>query len=198
MTGLGIMGGIFDPIHNGHLAAAEAAREHFKLDRVIFVPAGNPPHRLAMPAAGAEDRYLLTALAVAGNPYFAVSRVELDRPGPSYAYDTVSHFQQLYKPERLYFITGMDAVLDVETWYRVNDLMSICRFVAVTRPGYETDDLARRVSADHLSVIDVIATPGIDISSTTIRERLRSGRSVRYLVPDIAVDYIRKEGLYAG
>ncbi|MDD2485832.1 MAG: nicotinate-nucleotide adenylyltransferase [bacterium] len=196
MTGLGIMGGIFDPIHNGHLAAAEAAREHCKLDRVIFVPAGNPPHRLSMPAAGAEDRYLLTALAVAGNPYFSVSRVELDRPGPSYAYDTVDHFRRLYKPERVYFITGMDAVLEVESWYRASDLMSLCRFIAVTRPGYTIDELARRVSREYLPMIEVITTPGINISSTTIRERLRTGRSINYLVPDIVADYILKEGLY--
>jgi nicotinate-nucleotide adenylyltransferase len=196
MTGLGIMGGTFDPIHNGHLAAAEAAREHCKLDRVIFVPAANPPHRLSMPVVGAEDRYLLTALAIAGNPCFSVSRVELDRPGSSYAYDTVSHFRRLYKPERLYFITGMDAVLEVESWYRVSDLMSLCRFIAVTRPGYAIDALAQRVSEEYLPMIDVIATPGINISSTAIRERLRTGRSISYLVPDIVADYILKEELY--
>lgn len=190
------MGGVFDPVHNGHLAAAEAARERFGLERVFFVPAGQPPHRRTAPVASSEDRYLMTAMAVNGNPHFVVSRLEMERSGPSYAIDTVLYFRHLYRDQDIYFITGLDAAMDLPCWHQSAELLNLCRFVVVTRPGYRPADLEKMTGLVPGRELELINAPGIDTSSTIVRKMLAAGRSVRYLIPDAVADYIAKKGLY--
>ena len=191
------MGGTFDPIHYGHLLAAEEARYRFALSRVIFVPCGVPPHKKAYEVTPAEHRYAMTVLATASNPHFVVSRVEIERPGPSYAVDTVKIFRQQFGEEReLFFITGLDAVLEILTWKSHEELVQLCRFIAVTRPGYDAQKLQEKLPPNYLTRIDLLVIPGIDISSTMIRERVRKGEPIRYLTPDAVCDYIAKHGLY--
>lgn len=139
----------------------------------------------------------MTVLATASNHYFVVSRVEIDRPGPSYAVDTIKIFRQQFGEGReLFFITGLDAVLEILTWKSHEELIQTCRFIAVTRPGYDAQKLKEKLPPDYLSRIDLLAIPGIDISSTMIRERVRKGEPIRYLTPDAVCDYIVKHGLY--
>lgn len=191
------MGGTFDPIHYGHLIAAEEARYNFNLSQVIFVPCGIPPHKKDYKVTTAEHRYAMTLLATASNPYFSVSRVEIDRPGPSYAVDTIKIFRkQFCEGVELFFITGLDAVLEVLTWKNPDELVRLCHFIAVTRPGYDVQKLQERLPAHYLDRISLLAIPGIDISSTMIRERVRKGEPIRYLTPDVVCDYIAKHGLY--
>lgn len=191
------MGGTFDPIHYGHLIAAEEARYKFNLSQVIFVPCGIPPHKKDYKVTTAEHRYAMTLLATASNPYFSVSRVEIDRPGPSYAVDTIKIFrEQFCEGVELFFITGLDAVLEVLTWKNPDELVRLCHFIAVTRPGYDAQKLQERLPAHYLDRISLLAIPGIDISSTMIRERVRKGEPIRYLTPDVVCDYIAKHGLY--
>ncbi len=191
------MGGTFDPIHYGHLLAAEEARYRFGLSQVIFVPCGTPPHKKTYEVTPAEHRYAMTVLATASNQYFAVSRVEIDRPGPSYAVDTVKIFRhQFGERSELFFITGIDAVLEILTWKSHDELIQLCRFIAVTRPGYDAQKLREKLPPSYLTKIDLLVIPGLDISSTMIRERVRKGEPIRYLTPDAVCDYIVKHGLY--
>ncbi len=139
----------------------------------------------------------MTVLATASNPHFVVSRVEIDRPGPSYAVDTVKIFRQQFgERTELFFITGLDAVLEILTWKSHDELIRLCRFIAVTRPGYDSVKLRERLPSDYLERIDLLAIPGTDISSTMIRERVRKGEPIRYLTPEAVCDYIAKHGLY--
>ncbi len=137
------MGGTFDPIHYGHLIAAEEARYRFQLARVVFVPCGQPPHKKPYAVTPAEHRYAMTLLATASNPHFIVSRIEIDRPGPSYSVDTVRLLRQQLPDAELFFITGADAVLEILTWKDSDELIGLCRFIAVTRPGYDLRQLER-------------------------------------------------------
>lgn len=191
------MGGTFDPIHYGHLIAAEEARHKFNLSQVIFVPCGIPPHKKDYKVTAAEHRYAMTLLATASNPYFSVSRVEIDRPGPSYAVDTIKIFRKQFGEDvELFFITGLDAVLEVLTWKNPDELVRLCHFIAVTRPGYDAQKLQEQLPAHYLDRISLLAIPGVDISSTMIRERVRKGEPIRYLTPDAVCDYIAKHRLY--
>ncbi|MFN3422401.1 MAG: nicotinate-nucleotide adenylyltransferase [Armatimonadota bacterium] len=184
-------------MHYGHLLAAEEARYRFALSQVIFVPCGIPPHKKPYEVTPAEHRYAMTVLATASNQYFAVSRVEIDRPGPSYAVDTVKIFRhQLGEGNELFFITGVDAVLEILTWKSHEELIQLCRFIAVTRPGYDAQKLQEKLPPSYLTKIDLLVIPGLDISSTMIRERVRKGEPIRYLTPDAVCDYIVKHGLY--
>jgi len=168
---LGLLGGTFDPIHMGHLLVAEVARHALALDRVLFVPAGDPPHK-GESVTAAEHRYAMTLLATGGNEAFQVSRRELERAGPSYSLVTIGEMQaELPAGGELFFIVGADAILEIRTWYRWEDVLRACRFLAVSRPGF-------------------------DLSSTEIRERVRLCEPIRYLVPDEVEVYIRKHGLY--
>jgi nicotinate-nucleotide adenylyltransferase len=198
---LGIMGGTFDPIHYGHLVTAEAARTEFGLEVVVFVPSGHPPHKAGHRLTDARHRYMMTVLAVATNPWFEVSRVEIDRPGFSYTIDTVQEFRRRYgETTDLFFITGADAILEILTWHRVNDLFTLCQFIAATRPGYRLDGLGKVLEAilpDNRQRIHLLEVPALAISSTDIRERVRSGRSIKYLVPEPVEHYIYKNRLYA-
>ncbi|GAA0939659.1 nicotinate-nucleotide adenylyltransferase [Pseudonocardia zijingensis] len=188
---IGVMGGTFDPIHNGHLVAASEAAYRFQLDEVIFVPTGQPWQKTERVVSRAEDRYLMTVVATASNPMFSVSRVDIDRPGPTYTADTLADLHTEYPDAELYFITGADALSQILTWHRLDELFRLAHFVGVTRPGYTLDD-------DHLpeGAVSLVEVPAMAISSTDCRERVAGGRPVWYLVPDGVVQYISKRHLY--
>jgi nicotinate-nucleotide adenylyltransferase len=190
------MGGTFDPVHLGHLVIAEVSRVEFGLERILWVPAGDPPHKREDPVTPQEHRYAMVLLATAPNPHFEVSRLELERGGLSYSYDTVQYFRQLYPDAELYFITGADAILEILTWHRHEELVRACRFIAVTRPGYDLARLSSVLPAEYLPRISPLTAPGVDVSSTQIRSRVRAGEPIRYLVPDSVEAYILKTRLY--
>lgn len=196
---LGIIGGTFNPIHNGHLLAAEYARCELELEKVIFIPAARPPHKEGMDILDGETRLKMVELAIQGNPDFFVSNLELTRPGPSYTVDTLNHYQACYPGKGIYFIMGADSLLLINTWKDVDVLADKGRFVVVTRPGYrfewEKDPLASLPSIlrEHLVFLEI---PGIDVSSSDIRRRIRDGKSIRYMLPNKVERYIREQGLY--
>lgn len=199
MANIGIMGGTFDPIHFGHLRAAEEVLQGFQLDRVIFVPAGNPPHKAGERISSAEHRYLMTVLATMDHPNFEVSRVEIDRPGFSYTLDTLKEFKKRFPEDNLYFITGADAILSVHGWNGYKELFELADFIAVTRPGYsmESLDCLRPLIGDCCySRIHVFTVTSLAISSSDIRERVRKSLSIRYLIPEMVRRYIERNGLY--
>ncbi|MDW7673884.1 MAG: nicotinate-nucleotide adenylyltransferase [Bacillota bacterium] len=193
----GIMGGTFDPIHYGHLVAAEAARSKFNLDKVIFVPSGRPPHKSSTEITSPEHRYLMTVLATITNKYFEVSRLELDRSGYSYAIDTVRQFHQHYGADiELFFITGIDAIMEILTWKQVDELISECQFIAATRPGYGDQDVTKILPEKITKKILSISVPALAISSTDIRNRIISNEPIKYLLPEQVEDYIYKHKIY--
>ena len=194
---LGVMGGTFDPIHHGHLVAASEVADRFALDEVVFVPTGQPwqKDRHVTPA---EDRYLMTVIATASNPRFSVSRVDVDRAGPTYTTDTLRDLQALHPDAKLYFITGADALGSILTWQGWEELFTLATFIGVSRPGYElTDshitDAFERLPDDALHLVEV---PALAISSTDCRRRASAGRPIWYLVPDGVVQYVAKSNLY--
>jgi nicotinate-nucleotide adenylyltransferase len=189
------MGGTFDPVHYGHLVAAEEARWQFDLDEVLFLPAGHPWQKAGRTSA-AEDRYLMTVIATAANPAFNVSRVEVDRPGPTYTVDTLRRFRAELDPgTRLYFVTGADAVLQILTWKDADEVLALADVIAATRPGYDLADL-RTTAPQAADRVHLMAVPALAISSTDLRRRVADGAPVRYLVPDGVDRYIAKRGLY--
>jgi len=191
------MGGTFDPIHYGHLLAAEEARVQFLLDRVIFVPNGDPPHKKSYALTPAEHRYEMVVLATASNPHFETSRVEVDRPGLSYSVDTVRGFrEQSGAGVKLYFITGADALTELATWHQPDTLLELCELIAVTRPGYSAGTVSGPLARAPLDRVHLVSTMGVAISSTELRQRAAAGKSLRYLTPEPVVRYIEKRGLY--
>ena len=197
---VGLMGGTLDPVHYGHLVTAEVARARFSLDLVIFVPAGTPPHKRGAKISSGRDRYMMTVLATVTNPCFEVSRVELDRPGPSYTIDTVKHFKkQLGDETEIFFITGADAAVEIFTWKDAKDLLKECGFIVATRPGCSTGELERHLKEARLystHSISIVEVPALAISSTDIRRRVGQGEPIRYLLPQNVEEYIHKTGLY--
>jgi nicotinate-nucleotide adenylyltransferase len=197
---LGLMGGTFDPIHLAHLVTAEGVFEQFALDKIIFIPTGVPPHKRSHVVTAARHRFEMVRLATAGNPRFEVSRVEIDREGLSFTVDTLQEMKTLNPPgSRLYFITGTDAILGVETWREPERLMRMCQFIAVQRPGLDPE--AARQGLDRLEEryncrILRADVPAIDTSSSDIRRRVGELRSIRYLVPEAVETYIHEHGLY--
>ncbi|WP_371368620.1 Nicotinate-nucleotide adenylyltransferase [Sporomusa rhizae] len=196
---VGIMGGTFDPIHVGHLVTAEAVRIEYNLDKVLFIPASNPPHKQESLVTPAIHRYIMTVMATYSNPHFFVSGIELERSGPSYTVDTVRALIDCYGAStQFYFITGADAVKDLPTWREIDQLLDLCYFVAATRPGCISyiDQVIKQFGAKGRRSIQRLATPELEISSTDIRERVKKGRSIKYIVPESVEAYIYKEGLY--
>lgn len=185
------MGGTFDPIHHGHLVAASEVAGRFELDEVLFVPTGEPWQKGEREVSAAEDRYLMTVIATASNPRFSVSRVDIDRPGPTYTVDTLGDLHARHPDAALYFITGADALAQILSWRDVPELFKWAHFVGVTRPGYE-------LGGEHLpdGAVTLVEVPAMAISSTDCRTRVRAGRPVWYLVPDGVVQYISKRRLY--
>lgn len=192
---IGVMGGTFDPIHHGHLVAASEVAHRFQLDTVVFVPTGQPWQKDHKKVSPAEDRYLMTVVATASNPRFQVSRVDIDRGGPTYTTDTLNDLAQLYPGAELFFITGADAMHSIITWRDWEKMFDLAHFVGVTRPGYELhDDFVPEMHRERVSLVEI---PALAISSTDCRERSKGGRPVWYLVPDGVVQYISKHDLYA-
>lgn len=190
------MGGTFDPVHWGHLVAAEEARVQFKLDQVIFMPVGTSPFPKDYPVSSAEHRYAMALLATADHPDFTVSRLEIDRPGPSYTVDTLRALRADGEGMRFWLIVGADAALELASWQRPHELAQLCEVVAVTRPGYDVEELARRLPPELLPRVRVLAIPELNISSTQLRARVARGESVRYLLPAQVAAYIAKCRLY--
>jgi nicotinate-nucleotide adenylyltransferase len=195
-TRLGIMGGTFDPIHYGHLVTAEEALHQFALDEVLFVPTGRPWMKAHDVVSPAEDRYLMTVIATASNPLFAVSRVEVDRDGPTYAVDTLRELGAERGDAELFFVTGADAVLEiVDQWKEPDELFSLAHFIAATRPGFDLEAFESHAPTKHPG-ITVMNVPALAISSTDVRARVHAGRPIRYLVPEGVKSYIEKAELY--
>lgn len=197
---IGIMGGTFDPIHTGHLVTAEAVRIEYGLDQVLFIPASNPPHKQDSQVTAANHRYIMTVMATSSNPYFYVSPIELERPGLSYTIDTVMALIEKYGDRNeFYFITGADTVQDLPTWKHIDRLLNLCYFVAADRPGCVGcfDDIIGQLGENGRDRIQRLPTPELEISSTDIRERIKQGRSIKYIVPENVESYILKEGLYS-
>nr|WP_257160320.1 nicotinate-nucleotide adenylyltransferase [Corynebacterium cystitidis] len=191
---IGVMGGTFDPIHHGHLVAASEVADRFRLDEVIFVPTGKPWQKADRTVTDSEDRYLMTVIATASNPRFTVSRVDIDRPGPTYTIDTLRDLNQIYPHDNLFFITGADALASILSWRDWQKMFDLAEFVGVTRPGYElTEDMLPDAHQEKVHLIDV---PAMAISSTDCRRRCATGRPVWYLVPDGVVQFIAKHQLY--
>ena len=188
---IGVMGGTFDPIHHGHLVAASEVAAEFQLEEVIFVPTGDPWQKKQVTTS--EHRYLMTVVATASNPRFKVSRVDIDRDGPTYTIDTLRDMSKLYPDAELYFITGADAIAQILTWREVDQIWDLAQFVAVTRPGHHLT-----LPAHPEGAIDTLEIPALAISSTDIRERVSEGKPVWYLVPDGVVQHIAKHKLYRG
>ncbi len=191
---IGVMGGTFDPVHNGHLVAASEVAYRFNLDKVLFVPTGQPWQKAGKHVTKAEDRYLMTVIATASNPRFSVSRVDIDRPGPTYTIDTLRDIKSLHPDAELFFITGADVMSSIMTWHNWEETLELAHFVGVTRPGYElSEQMLPQDRRDSVTLIDV---PAMAISSTDCRDRSARGEPVWYLVPDGVVQYIAKNDLY--
>lgn len=186
------MGGTFDPIHHGHLVAASEVANRFSLDEVVFVPTGEPWQKADVMVSPAEDRYLMTVIATASNPQFQVSRVDIDRDGPTYTVDTLRDLRAEYGPKaQLFFITGADALQKMLSWKDTDQMFEMAHFIGVTRPGFALSD-------DHLpaDTVSLVQVPAMAISSTDCRARVAMGKPVWYLVPDGVVQYIAKRRLY--
>ena len=189
---LGVMGGTFDPIHHGHLVAASEVQHGFDLDEVVFVPTGQPWQKNARQVTLAEDRYLMTVIATASNPAFSVSRVDIDRAGPTYTADTLRDLRAQHGDDvELFFITGADALTQILSWRDHDELFDLAHFVGVTRPGHVLSDAG--LPEGKVTLVEV---PALAISSTECRQRVERGAPIWYLVPDGIVQYINKRGLY--
>ena len=189
---IGVMGGTFDPIHHGHLVAASEVGHIFSLDEVVFVPTGQPWQKEGREVSAAEDRYLMTVIATASNPRFSVSRLDIDRPGPTYTIDTLRDLRVERGPDaEFFFITGADALSRMMSWQDVDELFSLAHFVGATRPGHRLT--GRGLPEDRVSLVEI---PALAISSTGCRRRVAEGQPIWYLVPDGIVQYIAKRGLY--
>jgi len=192
---IGVMGGTFDPIHHGHLIAAEEARWQFRLDQVVFVPTGQPWQK-PVGVSPAEDRYRMTVIATASNPAFTVSRLELDRPGPTYTVDTLRRLRaEVADGTRLFLITGADAVLQLRTWKEPQQVLAQAELIAATRPDFDLDRLVEQVPGA-TGRVHRLEIPALAISSTDLRARVARGAPIQYLVPDGVARYIHEHALY--
>jgi nicotinate-nucleotide adenylyltransferase len=206
MKSIAIFGGTFNPIHYGHLAIAEEIRGKFNLDKIIFVPTFISPHKDSAELADARQRTIMTYLATVSNPCFEVSTVEVDRGGKSYTIDTIKHFRQVYgEKDQLYFILGADMLMEVSSWKNVEELLKICRFIAVPRPGYDIQKIFDQyflassnftMAADLLENIIIENIAMLDISASDIRRRVREWKSIKYMLPEPVEQYIHNQQLY--
>ncbi len=215
---IGVLGGTFNPVHYGHLAAAEEVRNRLKLERVLFIPSFLPPHKHDEEVPAGAHRLEMVRLATLSNPWFEPSDIEIRRGGKSYTIDTIEELRQVFPSAELYFITGLDSFLEIRSWNRWEKLLPLCNFVVLSRPGYRFADLLKiefmqsaakelarldngertqlLVRSDELTVfLEMI--PLYDISSTDIRRRIREGRSIKYLLPEVVETYIIEKKLYA-
>lgn len=200
MAYIGIMGGTFDPIHFGHLAAAEGAIYHVGLDRVYFMPNRQPPHKFGRPVTVAEDRAAMVRLAIAGNPRFEFSDLELKRDGPSYTIDTIRTVHALHPEWRVAFIVGMDSLIDLPNWHEYQTILQLADLVVVSRPCYpaaQRDAVLAQLGPELTAHIRLLEVPGIDVAATELRTMAAQGYPLRYLVPDVVEQYIQEHRLYA-
>ena len=193
---LGIMGGTFDPIHNGHLFIAEEARVRCRLDQVLFLPNGHPPHKPERSVTLPAHRLAMTQLAIQGNLHFRCSEMEIQRKGLSYTVDTLTQLHQEYPQAELTYITGVDTIADFLSWRRHAEVIGLATFVAISRPGYTWESLTKRLPADYLAKIQLLDSLEIGISSTEIRIRIQQGLPVRYLLPESVWEYVIANALY--
>ncbi len=189
---IGILGGTFDPIHIGHLVLAEQVKEKLKLDQVIFIPCFSPPHKRGRKLSPAKDRFHMTQLALKGNPFFSVSDIELKRKGLSYTVDTLKQLKNLYSDSQIYFLTGSDVLNEIHTWKDPEKIYKLVKVVIATRPGFDEFDPENHFAKKSI----IVKITGVDISSSQIRERVKKGQSIKYLVPLKVEEYIKKEKLY--
>jgi nicotinate-nucleotide adenylyltransferase len=212
---LGLLGGTFNPIHIGHLRAAVEVREAFNLDKLLLIPSANPPHKPVDHVADAEDRLEMVRLAIKGVPSLEVSDVELARPGPSYTIETLRYFQDQYGHESdIHFIVGQDAFSEITTWKSYKELFNTAHFIVMTRPGsklssiehfihthiseaYQYDPALNRYMHPGRCTIFCVNITQIDVSASEIRDRIRHGHSIRFLVPDTVGAFIAEKGLYS-
>jgi len=194
MKKIGIMGGTFDPIHNGHLLSAEEVRQKLGLDMIIFIPAGSPPLKNPKNTTDAVHRYNMCLLACLSNPFFSVSDIEVKREGPSYTVDTIRQLRKEYAHNHLFFISGADASNNFESWREFDKIIEMCDIVVTTRPGYNPSGILKNRENGNFHFLDISQ---MDISSTKIRHNLKLGKSVRYLMADSVIEYINKENLYS-
>lgn len=196
---IGIMGGTFDPIHYAHLATAEFIRDNYKLDKILFIPSGNPPHKKGN-ITDKYDRYNMVLLSTVNNDDFIVSDIEIKREKSTYTIDTLKVLKQIYKNAEIYFITGADAICDIETWKDVEGNFKLANFIAATRPGISllrANEKIKELKDKYNANIESVYVPSLDISSTYIREQLNKHKTIRYLVPELVQEYIYNEKLYS-
>jgi nicotinate-nucleotide adenylyltransferase len=197
---IGILGGTFDPIHMGHLILGEIIRDSFKLDKILFIPSGNPPHKNAHKITDAKDRLNMVELAVQSNQFFEVSDIEIKRSGFTYTIDTLTELSNIYDGKAvLHMVTGADVIMDILLWKEPLKLLSMCSFISVYRPGYDEKKLideAARLKNEYNANIKIFKAPLIDLSSTEIRNRVKEDKTIKYLVPKAVEDYIIENGLY--
>jgi nicotinate-nucleotide adenylyltransferase len=198
---IAVMGGTFDPVHYGHLASAETVRSIFEFDKIIFIPSGSPPHKINKDVTDPQKRYLMTSYAIAPNANFDISKIEVESVGNSYTIDTVRKIKESVSGAEIYFITGADAVLEIMSWHHSEELLQMCGFIAITRPGYNADKLKSQIEylkKEKSADISLLEVPALAISSTDIRNRVKNGVSIKYLVPDSVENFIYKYNLYRG
>lgn len=195
MRKIGIMGGTFDPIHVGHLMIAEAVWDEYNLEKILFIPSANPPHKDSV-MTSAKHRFNMTLLATCSNPHFEVSSIEMERTGPSYTIDTIRVLRKLYGDDaELYFIIGADCIEELPTWHQIDELLKMCNFVVTKRPNYTPDlTIIEQNYTDYN--MHILETPELEISSTNIRQRIKKGYSIQYITTEQVQQYIRKEELY--
>ena len=198
MQRIGVIGGTFDPIHYGHLAAAEEARVRVNLEKVLFVVALLPPHKLDEDVTPVEHRLAMVRLGVASNPHFEISLVDVDRPGPSFTVDTISMLQEQWGPgTELFFVMGLDSLVEVPTWHQPERLIRLCHLVAVSRPRFEVDMRQLEASVPGISSrVEIIDMPEVDISSSDLQRRVKEGLPIKYQVPEEVERYIIEHRLY--
>jgi|SRR5579884_992060 len=193
---LGILGGTFDPIHYGHLFVAEEARVRFRLEKVLFVPNASPPHKKDYRVTEAHHRFDMAQIAIRDNPAFECSPLELQRPGPSYTVDTLAALHAQMPEAELFYITGRDAIAEILTWRRPEEVIRLATFIAAARPGFDSMEWMAGLPDAYQGRILLLGSTDLGISSTDIRERIRTGLPARYLTPDEILEYIHRHHLY--
>jgi len=189
---VGVFGGTFNPPHTGHLIVAETARESLGLDKVIFIPCSLPPHKTTKSLVDADRRLEMVSLAIAGNPYFEVSDIELQRGGKSYTVDTLRALTALYPRAQLYLLLGIDNLIELHTWREPEEIFALAEVIAINRPGFDPSSVRK----EYLRRVTFLRSPNIDISSSEIRRKAKAGKSIKYLVPSVVEAYILKHGAY--
>jgi nicotinate-nucleotide adenylyltransferase len=198
MSCIGIMGGTFNPVHLGHLIAAELVREQIKLDKIIFIPTGNPPHKSSKTILDSEHRVNMLKIATAENSYFSTSEIEVEREGKTYTYDTLKELHDNYHGDEFYFIIGFDTLKELGTWKNINEICKLCKFIVVNRNNDKNEMQQEALKVKQLFEAEIIIAdiPNIELSSTEIRKRICEQNSIRYMVTDEVHAYISENQLY--